>query len=86
MADEGRLVQVSRRGPAAVLTLDSPHNRNALSRALLAQLHAALLGAAADDDVRVVVLTGEGPAFCSGADFKEQRAGGPPPLERGRDA
>ncbi len=80
MADEGRLVQVSRRGPAAVLTLDSPHNRNALSRALLAQLHAALLGAAADDDVRVVVLTGEGPAFCSGADFKEQRAGGPPPV------
>lgn len=79
MAEDRPLVQVSRHGPAAVLTLDSPHNRNALSRALLEQLHAALVAACADDGVRVVVLTGEGPAFCSGADLKEQRAGGPPP-------
>ena len=70
------LVRVERRGPAAVLTLDSPHNRNALSRALLEQLHAALLEAQQDPGVRVVVLTGAGPVFCSGADLKEQRAGG----------
>ena len=72
------LVTLDRRGPAAVVTLDSPANRNALSRALVEQLHAALTGALDDDGVRVVVLTGAGPVFCSGADLKEQRAGGAP--------
>jgi methylglutaconyl-CoA hydratase len=72
------LVTVERRGPSAVLTLDSPHNRNALSRALVEQLHAALSGAMDDDGIHVVVLTGAGPVFCSGADLKEQRAGGAP--------
>jgi methylglutaconyl-CoA hydratase len=73
------LVHVDHRGPAAVVTLDSPHNRNALSRGLIEQLHAALLQVTADERTRVVVLTGTGPVFCSGADLKEQRAGGPPP-------
>lgn len=63
-----------------MITLDSPHNRNALSRALLEQLHAALVDAPQDPEVRVVVLTGAGPVFCSGADLKEQRAGGGPPV------
>jgi methylglutaconyl-CoA hydratase len=72
------LVGVGRRGPAAVVTLDSPHNRNALSRVLVEQLHAALRTVLDDDGVRVVVLTGAGPVFCSGADLKEQRAGGAP--------
>lgn len=77
MADQ-LLVGVERRGPAAVVTLDSPHNRNALSRLLVEQLHAALRTVLDDDGVRVVVLTGAGPVFCSGADLKEQRAGGAP--------
>lgn len=77
MADQP-LVGVERRGPAAVVTLDSPHNRNALSRLLVEQLHAALRTVLDDDGVRVVVLTGAGPVFCSGADLKEQRAGGAP--------
>ena len=77
MADQA-LVGVGRRGPAAVVTLDSPHNRNALSRMLVEQLHAALRTVLDDDGVRVVVLTGAGPVFCSGADLKEQRAGGAP--------
>lgn len=77
MADQ-LLVGVERRGPAAVVTLDSPHNRNALSRLLVEQLHAALHTVLDDDGVRVVVLTGAGPVFCSGADLKEQRAGGAP--------
>ena len=72
------LVRSGRRGPAAVVTLDAPPNRNALSRALLEQLRDALAAAMGDDDVRVVVLTGAGPVFCSGADLKEQRAGGGP--------
>ncbi len=62
-------------GGVATITLDSPHNRNALSRALLTGLHAAL-DRAEQADVRVVVLTHTGPAFCAGADLKE-RSGGP---------
>lgn len=55
----------------ATLTLDSPANRNALSRRLMAELMAALTAAAADDRVRVVVLSHTGEVFCSGADLKE---------------
>lgn len=80
MTEAAPLVRVERRAGAAVVTLDSPHNRNALSRALLEQLHGALVEAGQDPDVRVVVLTGAGPVFCSGADLKEQRAGGGPPV------
>lgn len=80
MTEPAPLVRVERRAGAAVVTLDSPHNRNALSRALLEQLHRALVETGQDPDVRVVVLTGAGPVFCSGADLKEQRAGGDPPV------
>jgi methylglutaconyl-CoA hydratase len=58
----------------ATITLDSPANRNALSRALLAGLHDAL-DRATRDDVRVIVLTHTGPAFCAGADLKERTTG-----------
>lgn len=58
----------------ATLTLDSPHNRNALSAGLISELVAALEAAATDDDVRVIVLTHAGPVFCSGADLKETAA------------
>lgn len=61
---------------AAVLTLDSPHNRNALSEALLTQLRAALDAAAADPGIRSVVLTHTGGTFCAGADLSE--SSGPP--------
>lgn len=59
----------------ATITLDSPANRNALSRALLTGLHEAL-DRAEQPDVRVIVLTHTGPAFCSGADLRE-RSNGP---------
>jgi methylglutaconyl-CoA hydratase len=72
--DAGRpKVRVDRRGPVTTLTLDSPHNRNALSSGLLRELRDALHGAQADPDVRVVVLTGEGTVFCSGVDLQERR-------------
>ena len=58
----------------ATITLDSPANRNALGRALLADLATALDRATAAD-VRVVVLTHTGPAFCAGADLKERSSG-----------
>ncbi len=57
----------------ATITLDSPDNRNALSRRLMLDLHGHLHAALADRSVRVIVVTGTGPVFCSGADLKEQR-------------
>jgi methylglutaconyl-CoA hydratase len=58
----------------ATITLDSPHNRNALSSALIEQLLAALRSAEDDPGVRAIVLTHTGPVFCSGADLKETAA------------
>ncbi|WP_432923508.1 enoyl-CoA hydratase-related protein [Microbispora sp. CA-135349] len=72
------LVRREQAGGVATITLDSPHNRNALSSRLLGQLDEALSWALDEDAVRVIVLTGTGPVFCAGADLKEQRAGGAP--------
>jgi methylglutaconyl-CoA hydratase len=69
------LVRTDRAGAVATITLDSPANRNALSSGLLTGLHDALASALGDDGVWVILLTGAGPAFCSGADLKEARAG-----------
>ena len=55
----------------ATITLDSQHNRNALSRQLVTELLAHLGTAAADDAVRVVLIRAEGRVFCSGADLAE---------------
>ncbi|MEU1985002.1 enoyl-CoA hydratase family protein [Nocardia sp. NPDC019395] len=55
----------------ATLTLDSPHNRNAISSALVTQLLEGFDRAAADPAVRGVVLTHTGNTFCAGADLKE---------------
>ena len=60
----------------ATITLDSQHNRNALSRQLLDELHRAL-DKAEEVEARAIVLTHAGPAFCSGADLRE-RSSGPP--------
>ncbi|CRK55528.1 Methylglutaconyl-CoA hydratase [Alloactinosynnema sp. L-07] len=72
MADELVHYDVSR--GIARITLDSPHNRNALSRQLRGELRDHLTAAIADDAVRVVVLDHTGPVFCAGMDLKE--AGG----------
>jgi len=68
------LVRYTHEGPTAVLTIDRPDRRNALSRALIAQLSSAVARAADDADVRAVILTGSGPAFCAGMDLDELRA------------
>ncbi|WP_028643862.1 enoyl-CoA hydratase family protein [Nocardioides sp. URHA0020] len=60
----------------ATITLDSPHNRNALSRQLVSELVAGLESAAADPGVRVVLITSTGRVFCSGADLSEAAAEG----------
>jgi len=64
-------------GHVARLTLDSPRNRNALSSALVGLLHDGLRRAAADADVRAVVLGHTGGTFCAGADLSEASSGDP---------
>jgi methylglutaconyl-CoA hydratase len=65
------LVLIQRDGPAAVLTLNRPEKRNALSRELVAALAGRLAEAASDATVRVVVLAARGPVFCAGLDLDE---------------
>ncbi len=60
----------------ATITLDSPHNRNALSRQLVTELVGHLEAAAADEAVRVVLIDSTGRVFCSGADLSEATADG----------
>ncbi|APE18506.1 enoyl-CoA hydratase family protein [Mycolicibacterium pallens] len=74
-------------GHVARLTLDSPHNRNALSTRLVEQLHAGLRDAAADPAVRTVVLGHTGGTFCAGADLSEASDGDPfeTTVARGRE-
>jgi methylglutaconyl-CoA hydratase len=59
-------------GGAAWITLNRPENRNALSQILVTELDAHLKAAIDDPNVRCVVVTGNGPAFCAGADLKNQ--------------
>lgn len=58
----------------ARLTLCNPTRRNALSEAMMGALQTALERIGADETVRVVVIAGEGPAFCAGHDLKEMTA------------
>jgi enoyl-CoA hydratase len=65
------LVHYTVEGPIARLTLDSPENRNALSTALIDQLHQGLSDAVEEPGVRAVVLGHTGGTFCAGADMSE---------------
>ena len=67
------LLRADRDG-VATLTLNRPKARNALSTALMTALHEELRRIQDDDDVRVVVIAGNGPGFCAGHDLKEIRA------------
>jgi enoyl-CoA hydratase/methylglutaconyl-CoA hydratase len=73
MTDE--LVHLEVAGAVATITLDSEHNRNALSRQLVAELVGHLDAADADDSVRAVLLRSSGKVFCSGADLSEAAEG-----------
>jgi enoyl-CoA hydratase len=57
----------------AVITLNRPKVLNAMNKQLWLDLREAFLAARADEEVRVVILTGQGRAFSTGADLKDSR-------------
>jgi len=60
-----------RRAPVGIITLNRPDRLNAMNGAMTVELIDALTQAEQDDNVRVVILCGEGRAFCAGFDLKE---------------
>lgn len=70
------LVHLEVSDQVGVITLDSEHNRNALSRQLVTELAQHLATADADAEVRAILLRSAGRAFCSGADLSEAASGG----------
>jgi len=66
---------VDKEGTIATITLNVPEKLNALSRKMTASLGLAAEELARDDEVRVVVVTGAGRGFCSGADVTMMRTG-----------
>jgi len=60
-----------KRGSVALVTFDRPEALNAFRTSMKHELSAILADAAADDAIRVLVLTGKGRAFCAGQDLKE---------------
>lgn len=75
---EAAPVRVEYEGPVLTITLADEDNRNALGRRALDALAEAFATAATSTDVRVVVLTNDGPVFCAGADLKERIGGDGP--------
>jgi len=69
--DPAREIRVERRGRVAVITVSDPARRNAMAADLAADLVAAIHQAEADDGIGAVVVTGEPPAFCAGADLSQ---------------
>lgn len=64
----------------AVITINRPDARNAISPEVAMGISAAVDAAEADDEVRVMILTGTPPVFCAGADLKALGAGRGPEL------
>jgi methylglutaconyl-CoA hydratase len=63
------MLEVTKQGGVARVTLNRPELRNAFDDVLIGQLKKAFLDIQADPAVRVMVLAGNGPAFCAGADL-----------------
>jgi enoyl-CoA hydratase len=69
-------LRIERHDTVAVVTLNRPEVRNALSGELITAMRAAFVELGVDDGVRAVVLTGADPAFCAGLDLKEVAGSG----------
>lgn len=68
-------IRVADAGPVRTITLHNPERRNAIGPQMVNELLWALADAHEDDDVRAIVLTGEGKAFCAGGDFSSMSGG-----------
>jgi enoyl-CoA hydratase/methylglutaconyl-CoA hydratase len=75
-ADLRELVHLAVADGVATITLDSPHNRNALSRQLVTELTAHVETADGDEAARVILVRSSGRVFCAGADLAEAAAAG----------
>jgi enoyl-CoA hydratase/carnithine racemase len=64
-------VQLKTEGPIAWLTLNRPESRNALSLSVMEAVLERLAAVRANADIRVLIIRGEGPAFCAGHDLRE---------------
>lgn len=64
-----------RHGAVLVLTMNRPERKNAFTRPMLFSMEEELRKAAADPEVRAVILTGAGGAFCAGGDVKAMNEG-----------
>ena len=71
------VLRIERDGPVATVTLNRPDQLNALSAALRLALGTAFRELQDDREIRAVVLTGAGRAFCAGMDLTELSGGGP---------
>jgi enoyl-CoA hydratase/carnithine racemase len=69
------LLTVERDGGVAVLTIDRPEKRNAMTAGMWAALPGLLADLAGDRGLRVLVVTGAGPSFCAGADIADLLGG-----------
>jgi methylglutaconyl-CoA hydratase len=86
MTDEQPVLS-SFEGPVARITLNRPEKRNALNAAVIAGVKEKLREASQDERVRVVVITGAGKDFCSGADLSAlQKIAGATVVENTEDA
>jgi enoyl-CoA hydratase/carnithine racemase len=71
----GEHLALERQDAVAVLTIDRPDKRNAMTAGMWAALPGVLAGLAADRSVRALVVTGAGPSFCAGADITDLLGG-----------
>ena len=68
-AGDYETIALERRGHVAILTLNRPDRLNAINRTMMGEAPRAVAALKADDEVRVVVVTGAGKGFCAGADL-----------------
>ena len=75
MSPEYETIMYEKKGNVAVITLNRPERMNAINVQMNADLKNSLKEAKEDSDVRVIVITGAGKAFCAGADVQEFASG-----------
>lgn len=66
-----KTLRITRDGPVATLTLQLPDRRNAMSQEMAREFPQAMGDLATDEDLQVVILTGDGAAFCAGGDLDD---------------